>query len=69
MDNSKFVMTTAEVADVLGVTESRVRQLLIKGKLPAVRIGDRYRGYWKIDPEQVEIFKLTRRGPGAPRRK
>jgi excisionase family DNA binding protein len=67
MEDTLF-LTTQEVADLLGVSTSRIRQLILAGKIPATRIGDRYRGYWKVDPERVAIFKLTRRGPGRPRR-
>lgn len=35
------LMKTSEVADVLGVTARRVRQLIDEGRLPATRIGPR----------------------------
>ena len=60
-------LTTEEVALRLGVTASRVRQLLLAGKIQAERIGDRYRGLWKISEQAVEDFKATRRGPGRPK--
>lgn len=68
MAENELYMTTQEVAEALGISTSRVRQLLLAGELVANRIGDRYRGYWQIKPEQVEIFKMKRRGPGRPRK-
>lgn len=62
----KEYLTTQEVAELLGVSTSRVRQLLLAGKIPADRTGDRYRGNWYIDPASVEEFQKTRRGPGRP---
>ncbi len=62
-------LTTDQVAELLGVSESRVRQLLGSGELVGIHEGSRYRGYWKIDPYQVELYQLTRKGPGAPKRK
>jgi excisionase family DNA binding protein len=64
MTDQELYLTTVEVALRMGVSTSRVRQLVNEGKLPATRVGDRYRGYWKIDPEKLEIFLLTRRGRG-----
>ncbi len=67
-DNKK--MTTEDVALALGVSTSRVRQILERGDIPgAVRHGDRYRGWWEVDPEQVEFYKTIRKGPGKPKRK
>ena len=35
----KELLTTQEAAEELGVTDSRVRQLIIDGKLPAQKFG------------------------------
>lgn len=38
-DMSDELLTTQQAADVLGVSDSRVRQLIISGKLPAQSFG------------------------------
>jgi len=64
----KDFLTTEEVAIELGVSTSRVRQILLSGELVADKEGTRYRGFWKIYPEQVEKYKQIRRKPGKPRK-
>ena len=59
-------LTTEDVAKELGVSTSRVRQIILSGKLVAKREGDRYRGCWKIAPEDVENYKLNRKKRGRP---
>lgn len=59
---------TEDVALLLGVSTSRVRQILLSGELVAERVGNRYRGYWRILPEQVENYKKIRKGPGKPKK-
>lgn len=66
IDNVEY-WHTEDVALALGVSPGRVRQILLLGNLAGRRVGDRYRGYWLILPEQVEIYQQTRRKPGAPR--
>lgn len=61
-------LTTEEVAKELGVSTSRVRQIVNSGELEAYRVGDRYRGFWKIAPEAVAKYALNRRSPGRPRK-
>jgi excisionase family DNA binding protein len=60
-------MTTAEAAAYLGVTNSRIRQLILDGFLPAIKLGDERRGMWLIRREDVEKLK-KRPGPGRPRK-
>lgn len=67
VDGVKYLYTD-EVALLLGVSESRVRQLLLSGDLIGEREGNRYRGYWRILPEQVEKYQKIRRGPGKPKK-
>lgn len=62
------MLSTEEAAVELGVSPSRIRQLALAGKLRATRYGDRYRGYWKIDPDDIEKYRKVRRGPGRPRK-
>ena len=58
------VMTTAEVAAVLGVNTSRVRQLARWGQLPAERRGRD----WFFSRADVAAYLAARRpGPGRPR--
>lgn len=41
--------TTREVAERLGVNDSRIRQLLLEGRFPgAIKVGSKERGQWLI---------------------
>ena len=51
---SDDLLTTQEAAAELGVTDSRVRQLIIDGKLPAQRFG-RSHMIRRSDLAQVEV--------------
>jgi excisionase family DNA binding protein len=42
----------AEVADILGVSKERVRELVASGELPSVRFGGT--GWHRFRPEDVE---------------
>lgn len=44
-------MTTTEAAEVLGVTDRRVRQQLERGDLPGSKTG----GRWMVDATAVEL--------------
>lgn len=57
--------TAKEVADLLGVTHGRVRQLIRSGEIEAVKIG----GTWLISQVALEAFKLNWRRPGWPKGK
>lgn len=50
----KELLTTQEAAEALGVTDSRVRQLIIDGKLPAQKFG-RSHMIKRSDLKDVEI--------------
>jgi excisionase family DNA binding protein len=50
----KELLTTQEAAEELGVTDSRVRQLIIDGKLPAQKFG-RSHMIKRSDLKDVEI--------------
>ena len=60
---SNNLMTTAEVAEELGVTEVRVRQLCQERRL-GQEFGDR----WLITREELEQFKRIPRITGRPKR-
>jgi len=57
--------TTKECAELLGVTTSWVRYLIIGKKLPATKMG---RDWW-VKKEDVEKFNsIPRRKPGRPKK-
>lgn len=56
---SDDLLTTQQAAVELGVTDSRVRQLIIDGKLPAQRFG-RSHMIKRSDLKHVEVGKLGR---------
>lgn len=49
-------ITTQEAAKKLGVSTARIRQLLAQGSLKAIKEGGKYRGQWKIDANEIELF-------------
>jgi Helix-turn-helix domain len=53
--------TTAGAAEILGVTANRVRQLVVRGFLLAVR----HEGRWYFRRHQVEVIAKRPRGPAA----
>jgi excisionase family DNA binding protein len=57
-------MTTTEVAERLGVTTTRVRQLCLEGRLPCTKVGRD----WLIRVEDLEAFlRLPPGTTGRPR--
>lgn len=59
-------MKVVEVAQVLGVTDRHVRDLIQQGRLRAVPVTRRL---WLVDRTSVEIYRRERRTPGRPRRR
>jgi excisionase family DNA binding protein len=56
------LLTTKEVAEILGVTQTRVQQLILNGRLPAQRMGrDNF-----IREEDLKL--VENRKPGRPRK-
>jgi len=55
-------ISTKRAAEILGVNDSRVRQLILGGRLPAKKIGRD----WIIREKDLE--KVTDRKPGRPRK-
>lgn len=55
-------LTTAQAAEKLGVNASRIRQLIIEGRLPAEKLGRD----WLIDEKALD--QVRDRKPGRPRK-
>ena len=51
-------MTTTQAASILGVNQSRVRQLILGGRLPAQKIGRD----WMIDEKNLDGLKNRKSG-------
>lgn len=59
------MLSTTAAAAILGVNPSRVRQLIISGRLKATRLGERS---WMIDEADLEAYRKTPLPPlGRPR--
>lgn len=63
IDIFRGYMGTKEAAEILGVGQSRVRQHLLAGRLPGVKVG----GVWIISEEAVYNFKETYDGSRGPK--
>lgn len=57
------LLTTAQVADLLGVKPDTVKRYIHRGLIKASKFGRD----WLIAPEAVEQYAKTRRKPGRPR--
>jgi excisionase family DNA binding protein len=55
-------LTVSEVAKMLRITPRRVRDFLLKGRLPAMRVGRT----WLIQRKDVLNFSQMERQPGRP---
>lgn len=64
MSGMESWMTTKEAAEYLGVSPSRIRQLIMDGVLTATKRG---RDNW-IERDQVERHKVERAPRGRPRK-
>lgn len=56
------LLTTTQAAGALGVNASRVRQLILSGRLPATKHGRD----WII--KQTDLKKVADRKPGRPKK-
>lgn len=56
-------VTTKQAAHILGINQSRVRQLILSGRLPAKKFGH----IWTINENDLELVK--KRAPGRPIKK
>ena len=57
------LLTTAEVAKVLQISQRRVEQLITAGRLAAYRAGP----LWMVDPHELTRPRIRLRKPGRPR--
>tara|TARA_R100000458_G_C8265445_1_gene240543 strand:+ start:203 stop:394 length:192 start_codon:yes stop_codon:yes gene_type:complete len=62
MDNIK---TTKEAAESLGISSSRVRQLIRSGRIKATKL---QAGLWLIEEEEIKNFSSLSRRAGRPRK-
>jgi excisionase family DNA binding protein len=56
------LMSTASVAEQLGVSQGRIRAMIRAGRLPATKLG---RDYF-VDPKDLKLVK--NRKPGRPKK-
>jgi excisionase family DNA binding protein len=56
------LLTTKQAAKVLKINDSRVRQLILSGRLPAKKFGRD----WQI--REKDLKKVENRKPGRPRK-
>ena len=59
-------ITTREAAEMLGVSDQRVRDLLKAGRLSGKKLGSKFGGMWLVERQSVKTFK--RRAAGRPRK-
>lgn len=45
------LLTTAEVGEMLSLRPRTIASLIVRGDLPAIRLG----GQWRIDPDELEV--------------
>ena len=58
------MLTTEEAAEILGVSERQVRNLIKSGTLKAKRLG----GVWMIRPQALNTAAVVARAPGRPKK-
>lgn len=59
------LFSVPEAALALGVTDARVRQLLISKEMAGCKLGQN----WAIPEIEIKKYQKNRRPPGKPRRK
>ena len=68
LSNSEKLLTTKEAAIYLGVTQGRIRQLLLEGKIQGQKIAPRF---WLIPQKELQPFfsppRVGRPRIGCPR--
>jgi excisionase family DNA binding protein len=56
-------LSVTEAAESLGITVSRVRQLLARGVIQGHKLGQKQ---WAIPPSEIERRRRENPGPGRP---
>jgi excisionase family DNA binding protein len=59
------LISTQQAADELGITRSRIHQMIENGSLPATKFGEGRGGMWLIRRADLEKVRV-RPGPGRP---
>ncbi len=62
-DDYLKLLSTKEVAKILNVNDSRVRQLYLAGRIPAMKIGG------ALIFKEKDLKKVADRKPGRPKKK
>ena len=57
------LLTTKDVAQLLGVSASRVRQLILEGRIPSVKMG---RDLWVKRNDLAQFSVIPRKRTGRP---
>ena len=65
MSNQLNIITTTEAAIKLGISQSRVRQLIRDGQLEATKINS---GVWLLDTNTFNEFAKKPRPAGRPKK-
>ena len=55
------LLSTTDVARLLGVTPRHVQRLIQAGRLPAYNVGISDQAFWRVSPSALRLFKETRR--------
>ena len=63
MEDHTRLLSSSEVAERLGMTQARVRQLAIAGALPATKLGRD----WFVMPSDLAAYQAKRPPRGRPR--
>ncbi|MDR3577060.1 MAG: helix-turn-helix domain-containing protein [Anaerolineaceae bacterium] len=58
------ILTTKDVAEILGINIRTVHSLIKRARLPAEKFGRD----WLVKVEDLEIYKENRRRPGRPKK-
>jgi excisionase family DNA binding protein len=61
------MLSVTQAAKIVGLTRDRVHKLIIAGKLPAKRLGDKKNAPYMIKKDDLKL--LEGRKPGRPKNK
>ena len=65
MEDKQRLYTTQQAADMLGITDSRLRQLIKTKVVNAMRIGP----IWVFTIEEIDRLRTRQQTPGRPKKK